>query len=258
MSRASFIRSFLVRGTAVLITTLSLVFVLGWRGGESTGSEAMQPPTETILWIETTTTIETSLKDTCTSSASTSGNVTTSTSSLITTTLTTTELEVCSQTQDICSEEETITEMCTTSSLDSDSSPTFPTEAMPEEQMEEEQIIESENKLPVTDYEYELLCKIVCSEYGGMPDVEERAKIVASVMNQSERLGKSIEQCLYQTCVPWGFNINGEYFCGRYYTDMADAVDYYFANRDTVFADWDADSWYGSGYGTNIFHRQLY
>lgn len=249
MSRASFIRSFLLRGTAAFITTLSLLFVMGWRCSESTGSEAIQPPTETTIWIETTTTTEANLKTTCTS-----GNTTTSTTTLTTTT---TKLEICSQTQDICSEEETITEMCTTSSLDSDSSPTFPTEAKPEEQMEEEQIIESENKLPITDYEYELLCKIVCSEYGGMADVHERAKIVASVMNQSARMGKSIEQCLYQTCVPWGFNINGEYFCGKHYTNMADAVDYYFANQDTVFADWDADSWYGSGRGTNIFHRQL-
>ena len=253
MSRASFIRSFLVRGTAVLVTTLSLVFVLGWRGGESTGSEAMQPPTETILWIETTTTIETSLKNICTSSASTNGNVTTSTSSLTTTSLITTVSEVCSQTQDICSEEETITEMCTTSSLDSDN---FLTEAITEEQATEEEQTETEY-LPITDYEYQLLCKIVCSEYGGMPDVQERAKIVASVMNQSVRLGKSIEQCLYQTCVPWGFNINGEYFCGQHYTAMADAVDYYFANQNTVFADWDADSWYGGG-GYNHFHRQLY
>ena len=254
MSRASFIRSLLARGTAVLITTLSLVFVLGWRGGESTGSEAMQPPAETILWIETTTTIETSLKNTCTSSASTSGNTTTSTTSLTTTSSTTTKLEICSEVQDITSQETVVTEVCMTSALDSDN---FQLEERATEQLVEEHT-EPENILPVADYEYELLCKIVCSEYGGMADVQERAKIVASVMNQSARMGKSIEQCLYQTCVPWGFNINGEYFCGKHYTDMADAVDYYFANRDTVFADWDADSWYGSGYGTNIFHRQLY
>lgn len=253
MSRASFIRSLLARGTAVLITTLSLVSVLGWRGGESTGSEAMQPPTETILWIETTTTIETSLKNTCTSSASTSGNTTTLTTSLTTTSSTTTKLEICSEMQDITSQETVVTEVCMTSALDSDN---FQLEERATEQLVEEHT-EPENILPVTDYEYELLCKIVCSEYGGMADVQERAKIVASVMNQSARMGKSIEQCLYQTCVPWGFNINGEYFSGKHYTDMADAVDYYFANRDTVFADWDADSWYSSGRGTNIFHRQL-
>ena len=253
MTRASFIRCFLIRGTAVLITTLSLICVMGWHGNESTGSDAIQPPTETTLWIETTTTTETSLKTTCTSSVITSGSTTTLISSLIAITSTTTNLEICSETQDINLEEEMITEICMTSYLDLDNSPI---EAIPEEQTEE-RVIEPENKLPITGYEYELLCKIVCSEYGGMPDVCERAKIVASVMNQSTRLGNSIEQCLYQTCVPWGFNINGEYFCGQHYTAMADAVDYYFANRNTVFADWDADSWYSSGTGFNIFHRQL-
>lgn len=247
MSRASFIRSFLLRGTAAFITTLSLLFVTGWRCSESTGSEAIQPPTETTTWIETTTTTEVSSKTTCISFVSTSGNTTTSTTTLTTTT---TKLEICSE---VTSQETVVTEVCTTSALDSDN---FQLEEQPTEQLAEEHT-ESESTLPVTDYEYELLCKIVCSEYGGMADVHERAKIVASVMNQSARMGKSIEQCLYQTCVPWGFNINGEYFCGKHYTDMADAVDYYFANQDTVFADWDADSWYGSGRGTNIFHRQL-
>lgn len=254
MSRASFIRSFLLRGTAVFMTTLSLLFVMGWRCSESTGSEAIQPPIETTIWIETATTTEANLKTTYTSFVSTSGNTTTSTTSLTTTSSTTTKLEICSEVQDITSQETVVTEVCTTSALDSDN---FQLEEQPTEQLVEEHT-ESENTLPVTDYEYKLLCKIVCSEYGGMADVQERAKIVASVMNQSARMGKSIEQCLYQTCVPWGFNINGEYFCGKHYTDMADAVDYYFANRNTVFADWDADSWYGSGYGTNIFHRQLY
>lgn len=247
MSRASFIRSFLLRGTAAFITTLSLLFVMGWRCSESTGSEAIQPPTETTIWIETTTTTEVSSKTTCISFVSTSGNTTTSTTTLTTTT---TKLEICSE---VTSQETVVTEVCTTSALDSDN---FQLEEQSTEQLVEEHT-EPESTLPVTDYEYELLCKIVCSEYGGMADVHERAKIVASVMNQSARMGKSIEQCLYQTCVPWGFNINGEYFCGKHYTDMADAVDYYFANQDTVFADWDADSWYGSGRGTNIFHRQL-
>lgn len=241
MSRASFIRSFLLRGTAAFITTLSLLFVMGWRCSESTGSEAIQPPTETTTWIETTTTTEVSSKTTC---ISTSGNTTTSTTTLTTTT---TKLEICSK---VTSQETVVTEVCTTSALDSDNF------QQPTEQLVEEHT-ESESTLPVTDYEYKLLCKIVCSEYGGMADTHERAKIVASVMNQSARMGKSIEQCLYQTCVPWGFNINGEYFCGKHYTDMADAVDYYFANQDSVFANWDADSWYGSGRGTNIFHRQL-
>lgn len=124
----------------------------------------------------------------------------------------------------------------------------------------EQQPVEASGDLPISARDYELLCKIVASEYGGMSDVYERAKIVASVMNQSYRTGQSVESCLYTSCVPWGFCPNNTWFCSGsvYYADMADAVDYYFANKDTVFADWQADSWYASGYGINIFHRQLW
>lgn len=124
----------------------------------------------------------------------------------------------------------------------------------------ESQPVEVDSSLPISDREYELLCKIVASEYGGMSDVGERAKIVASVMNQSYRTGESIESCLYTSCVPWGFCPDNTWYCSGsvYYGDMADAVDYYFANQNTIFGDWQADSWYASGYGTNVFHRQLW
>ena len=221
MSRASFIRCFPLRGTGVLIGTLTLLCVTGWHGKVSTESEALQPST-----VVTTTTVATT---------------TATTTTQVTITEPTTENETTTvEVTDVLPE-------ATTESLTTDPLPETTTETPTIPAV----------VTPVTDYEYQLLCKIVCSEYGGMPDVCERSKIVASVMNQSARLGKSIEQCLYQTCVPWGFNINGEYFCGQHYTAMADAVDYYFANRDTVFAGWDADSWYGGG-GYNHFYRQLY
>ena len=228
MSRASFIRCFLLRGTGVLIGTLALLCVTGWHGKGSTESEVLQPPTTVVSTTTTTAT---------------------------TTTTTTTQMTT-TTTQIAVTEPQTTAELQTTTMAEPETTTEPETIEMPVTEAETEAIPAVET--PVTDYDYQLLCKIVCSEYGGMPDVCERAKIVASVMNQSTRLGKSIEQCLYQTCVPWGFNINGEYFCGQHYTAMADAVDYYFANRDTVFAGWDADSWYSSGYGTNIFHRQLY
>ena len=236
MSRASFIRCFLLRGTGVLTATLLLLGNMGWRGGESTESDAVQPPTTVV---STTTTTEAT---TTTSTATTTSQTTTAVTTTIAATTTTVSTPVSTTTTrgltttvapTTVTTTEVTTEPVTTPSVAWD--------------------------YPVTAYEYTLLCKIVCSEYGSMQDVYERAKIVASVMNQSARLGKSIEACLYQTCVPWGFNIWGEYFCGGiHYSQMADAVDYYFANRYTVFADWQADSWYGSGYGTNIFHRQLW
>ena len=102
----------------------------------------------------------------------------------------------------------------------------------------------------VSDYDYTLLCKIVASEYGGYPDVYERAKIVASVMNmvRDSRWPSTVEGVLDQTCAPWGFNKYNEYFCGGsvHYTAMADAVDYYFNNPD-VFAGWTCNQWWGDG-----------
>ena len=102
----------------------------------------------------------------------------------------------------------------------------------------------------VSDYDYTLLCKIVASEYGGMPDVYERAKIVASVMNMvnDSRWPGSVEAVLDQTCAPWGFNKYSDYFCGGsiHYSAMADAVDYYLNNPDT-FAGWTCNQWWGDG-----------
>lgn len=102
----------------------------------------------------------------------------------------------------------------------------------------------------VSDYDYTLLCKIVASEYGGMPDVYERAKIVASVMNMvnDSRWPGSVETVLDQTCAPWGFNKYSDYFCGGsiHYSAMADAVDYYLNNPDT-FAGWTCNQWWGDG-----------
>lgn len=212
-------RSFLLRGTASLATTLLLFAGLGCYNSESTGSNAEQPIT-----ITTTTT---------TSSSTTTTKATTTTTSTTTTSTTT-------------SETTTTVPVTTTTVIPA-------TTAI----VTEPKVVETQSAV-VSSREYELLCKIVASEYGGMRDVHERAKIVASVMNQSYRTKKSIESCLYASCVPWGFNPNNTYYCGVHYTAMSDAVDYYFANRNTVFKDWQADSWYASGYGTNIFHRQLW
>lgn len=110
-----------------------------------------------------------------------------------------------------------------------------------------------------TDYEYNLLCKLIANEYGGKSSVVERAKIVAAVVNQTTRYGDSIETCIYRSCVPWGFNPNKEYYGGTYYKDMSDAVDYYLNNGTAGFYDigyWQegADSWYGDG-TWNHFYR---
>lgn len=114
-------------------------------------------------------------------------------------------------------------------------------------------IITTEDKTSMfTEYEYDLLCRLVASEYGGMSSVTERAKIVAAVVNQTERFGGDIESCIYRSCVPWGFNPSRDYYCGVYYQNMSDAVDYYIENGEANFYSsgyWqeDADSWWGDG-----------
>lgn len=117
-------------------------------------------------------------------------------------------------------------------------------------------IVTESDTVSISDYDYTLLCKITANEYGGMADVYERAKIVASVMNMvnDSRFPNTVEGVLDQACAPWGFNKYNTYFCGGsiHYSDMSDAVDYYLNNPD-VFADWTCNQWYGDG-KWNHFH----
>lgn len=120
-------------------------------------------------------------------------------------------------------------------------------------------IIEDSTSDTLSQEEYDLLCRLVANEYGGMTDVRERAKIVAAVFNQRERWGGTITSCIYNSCVPWGFNPNQDYYGGTYYKDMSDAVDYYLTNGTAGLYDigyWTegADSWWGDG-RYNHFYR---
>lgn len=119
--------------------------------------------------------------------------------------------------------------------------------------------IEDSTSDTLSQEEYDLLCRLVANEYGGMTDVRERAKIVAAVFNQRERWGGTITSCIYSSCIPWGFNPNQDYYGGTYYKDMSDAVDYYLTNGTAGFYDigyWTegADSWWGDG-RYNHFYR---
>lgn len=97
----------------------------------------------------------------------------------------------------------------------------------------------------LTEYEVMLLRKLVSSEYGAdWVPVEEKAKIVASIMNRVRNSGSNISDVIASACEPWGFNRNYNYYMSD---SIIAAVDYYFANRDTVFANWTATSWYGNG-----------
>lgn len=99
----------------------------------------------------------------------------------------------------------------------------------------------------LSEWDITLLRKIVSNEWGSdWVSVEDKAKIVASVMNmvKDPRWGNTIESVLDVSCAPWGFNK----YANHYMSDsIIAAVDYYFANKDTVFANWTCNSWYGDG-----------
>jgi hypothetical protein len=107
----------------------------------------------------------------------------------------------------------------------------------------------------LSDYEILLLRKIVSSEYGSdWVPVEEKAKVVASVMNQvwDPRYPDTIEGALYQSCVPFGFYITQDYYMSD---SIYAAVEYYFENKDTVFADWVNNSWWGDGTYNHFYYN---
>lgn len=113
------------------------------------------------------------------------------------------------------------------------------------------------NTYGYSEYDILLLRRIVCSEYGAywIP-VSEKAKIVASVidMTKCKDMPSDILGCLKLSCEPYGFNPYSE----DYLIDQSvcDAVDYYFQNKDTIFANWTCDSWGGSN-GVNYFEDNL-
>lgn len=99
----------------------------------------------------------------------------------------------------------------------------------------------------VTQEEIVLLRKLVANEYGAdWVPVREKAKIVASIMAQvkDKRFPNTVKGCIYKTCVPYGFNPNKKRTISK---SVIAAVDYYFANADTVFKNWTANSWWGDG-----------
>lgn len=109
------------------------------------------------------------------------------------------------------------------------------------------------NTEDLSDWDITLLRKIISSEYGSdYVPVEEKAKIVASVMNmvKDSRWSNTIEGVLDTTCAPYGFNKYKDYYMSD---SIYDAVDYYFENKDTVFADWTCNQWWGDG-KWNHFH----
>lgn len=107
--------------------------------------------------------------------------------------------------------------------------------------------VQTSSSSGLSDYDIMLLRKIVASEYGAdWVPVAEKAKIVASVMAmvRNPRYPNTISGVLATACEPWGFNRNRNYYISN---STIAAVDYYFANQNTVFANWCYTSWWGDG-----------
>lgn len=104
----------------------------------------------------------------------------------------------------------------------------------------------------LSDYEIQLLRKIVSSEYGSdWVSVYEKAKIVAGVMNRvnDSRFPNTIYGVLTQGGQFPGFNPNGNYYMSD---SIIQAVDYYFAHPNEFGS---YNSWWGDG-KTNHFYYQ--
>lgn len=127
------------------------------------------------------------------------------------------------------------------------------TELGEEAEPEEEPVRLTAYDYGLNDNDIILLRKIVSSEYGAdWVPVEEKAKIVAAVMTRvnNPAYPSTIAEVLRRGCEPWGFNPNKNYYMSD---SIIAAVDYYFENKDTVFANWTYTSWWGDG-RTNYFH----
>lgn len=91
-----------------------------------------------------------------------------------------------------------------------------------------------------------LLQKLVANEYGAdWVSTYEKAKIVAAIMNQvkDKRFPNTVRACIYNSCVPYGFNPNKKRTISQ---SVKDAVAYYFQHPEK-FKGFTANSWYGDG-----------
>lgn len=99
----------------------------------------------------------------------------------------------------------------------------------------------------------DILClrRLVANEDGAYwVSVERKANIVACVMNGIKNSGYSFDKWIAVCCAPYGFD---RYYCRGIDQSVIDAVDYYFQNKDTIYADWIYDGWHGDGHGNTIY-----
>ena len=233
MTRASFIRSFLKRGTTVLTSTF-LLFALT-RGGESknTDSYAEAPhycTQETAQWHTVT----------CTTQMVTTSQVSSTTT---TTTTTTTSITTSSITQSSVSQSmQSATTTSCTSLVASTST------AGGEE-------IKQTTSLPITKQEWTLIANVVSHEAGSKWIGEyERACIVAAIMNRVKdpRFPNTIDAVLHQ---PYQF-FNVPYYRVDYsgigYEPIDNAIRAYFSGKYNCG---NINSWSGNGRNNSFYYQ---
>lgn len=220
-------RSLLVRGGAVCAVLILLLCGTGCHDSKDTGKDVIQPMTTTE--VSTTCTTSTTMSTATTSITSTTSTTTTTTTEETTSRIETTTVTT-NQTIVIVTETEAV----------------YMPEPVTEPTCTEPICEQTNNDLPISDYEKILLRNVVASEYGsdyhgygGAPVTPyERACVVAVVMNRvnSPNFPNTIEGVLTQ---PNQFN--GYYACNYEWNTVTDnvraGVDYYFEHPDE-FGNW--------------------
>lgn len=97
----------------------------------------------------------------------------------------------------------------------------------------------------ISDYEYNLLINLTSSEYGAeWISTDEKSKIAATVLNIADTYyNGSISDAIYNSCVPYGFDPNYNYYMDESIYDAVDNV----INNESEWSNWDATSWVGDG-----------
>lgn len=224
-------RSFLVRGTIVIATTLLLLCVTGWHDNKSTGSEVTQPPNNSVT--TTKTIITTTARANCTTTIS----VSSSTISSISTALLTTTTAITEMTETATTTTTPYTEPTTVVTIEPTTEETLKTE------------------LPITEQEFILISNVISHEAGCLWTSEyERVCIVAAIMNRvnDARFPNTIDAVLHQ---PYQF-FNVPYYRVDYsgigYTPIDNAIYAYFNGKYNCG---NINSWSSNGRNNYFYYR---
>ena len=224
-------RSFLLRGTATLATTLLLLAGLGCYSSKSTGSNAEQPMT--VVITTTTALTTTTIATTTTTETTTYSSVeTTTTTELATTTAEVTTTEIIPAIEEVETEPEVVTE--------------------PEIVAESETV---ESSLPITEQDWILIANVVSHEAGCSWISEyERVCIVAAIMNRvnDTRFPNTVDAVLHQRGQFFNVPYSRVDYSGIGYAPIDEAIQAYF---DGKYDCGNINSWCGNGRNNKFYYQ---